>query len=99
MPLKSRSSIFWDITPYSPLKINRRFGGRCRKKPENTGSKKASACYLIPAGFLLGLLFDSEDGGEIILRNVGCFSTDYTASYPRRQKSSQPPLCRVIDDE
>jgi hypothetical protein len=25
-----------------------------------------------------------EDGGETILRNVGCNSTDYTASYPRR---------------
>jgi hypothetical protein len=22
-----KSTIFWDITPYSPLKINRRFGG------------------------------------------------------------------------
>jgi hypothetical protein len=25
-----RSSIFWDIRPYSPLKVNRRFGGTCR---------------------------------------------------------------------
>jgi hypothetical protein len=25
-----KSSIFWDITPCSPLKVNRRFGGRCR---------------------------------------------------------------------
>jgi hypothetical protein len=22
-----KSSVFWDITPYSPLKVNRRFGG------------------------------------------------------------------------
>jgi hypothetical protein len=25
-----KSSIFWDITPCSPLKVNRRFGGTCR---------------------------------------------------------------------
>jgi hypothetical protein len=24
-----KSSIFWDITPYSPLKVDRRFGGTC----------------------------------------------------------------------
>jgi hypothetical protein len=30
------------------------------------------------------LFFDPEDGGDTFLRNVGCYSTDYTASYPRR---------------
>jgi hypothetical protein len=25
-----KSSNFWDVTPYSPLKVNRRFGGTCR---------------------------------------------------------------------
>jgi hypothetical protein len=25
-----KSTIFWDITPCSPLKVNRRFGGTCR---------------------------------------------------------------------
>jgi hypothetical protein len=25
-----KSSIFWDITPCNPLRINRRFGGTCR---------------------------------------------------------------------
>jgi hypothetical protein len=28
--------------------------------------------------------FDPEDGGAVFLRNVGCYTTDYTASYPRR---------------
>jgi hypothetical protein len=28
-------------------------------------------CYLFHAGFLLGLFFDSEDGGDMFLRNVG----------------------------
>jgi hypothetical protein len=48
-----------------------------------------STCF--HAGFLLGLFFDSEDGGDIFLRNVGWLSADYTALYPRRQYSSQPP--------
>jgi hypothetical protein len=30
----------------------------------------------------------SEDGGDVLLRNVGWLSTDYTALYPRRWYSS-----------
>jgi hypothetical protein len=26
----TKSSLFWNITPYSPLKVNRHFGGTCR---------------------------------------------------------------------
>jgi hypothetical protein len=28
-----KSTVFWDITPYSPLKVNRTFGGKCRLHP------------------------------------------------------------------
>jgi hypothetical protein len=38
------------------------------------------------------IFFDSEDGGDTFLRNVGYHSTHYTASYPRRKYSSKPPL-------
>jgi hypothetical protein len=41
-----------------------------------------SACYLIHAGFFLGLFFDPEDGGNIFLRNVCRLSTGYTALCP-----------------
>jgi hypothetical protein len=30
---------------------------------------------------MLGLIFDLEDGVDMILRNVGWLSTDYTALY------------------
>jgi hypothetical protein len=30
-----------------------------------------SACYLVHARFFLGLFFDPENGGEVLLRNVG----------------------------
>jgi hypothetical protein len=51
-----KSTTFWDKKPCSPLKANRSFGG--------------SVCYLLHAGFLLGLFFDREDGDEIFLRNI-----------------------------
>jgi hypothetical protein len=43
--------------------------------------------YLLHAGFLLGLFFDPENGGDMYLRNVGWLSADYTALFPRRQNS------------
>jgi hypothetical protein len=46
------------------------------------------AIYLTHAGFLLGLFFYTENGGDMFLRNIGWLSTDYTALYPRRYKSS-----------
>jgi hypothetical protein len=39
-----------------------------------------AACF--HAGFLLGLFFHPEDGGDMFLR------TDHVALYPRRQNSS-----------
>jgi hypothetical protein len=51
------------------------------------GSQSA-VCCLLHVDFLLGLLFNPEDVGDMFLRNVGCLSPDYTALYPKRQKSS-----------
>jgi hypothetical protein len=48
------------------LKINGRFGG----KQQSLG-KKSIKHEDILAGFLVGLLFDPEDGGGIVLQNVG----------------------------
>jgi hypothetical protein len=58
-----KGSVFWDITPSSGLK----------NKP-----RKNQAFCLLYAGFLLGLFFDFEDGGDMFLRNVGPLSTDDT---------------------
>jgi hypothetical protein len=35
-------------------------------------------------GFLPGLFFHLEDGGDMFLRNFGWLSKEYTAYYPRR---------------
>jgi hypothetical protein len=67
-----KSSVFWDITPCSPVKLN----------------KRLLPCCLLHASFSLGLLSDPDDGGDMFLRNVGWLSPHYTALYPRRQNSS-----------
>jgi hypothetical protein len=65
-----KSSIFWDTTPCSPFKVNRRFG---KMSPPSSGLKNRrvllDTCF--HAGILLGLLFGPEDGGDIYLQNIG----------------------------
>jgi hypothetical protein len=41
------------------LKFNRRFG------------ESRTGCYLLHAGFMLGLLFNREDGGDMFFPNIG----------------------------
>jgi hypothetical protein len=57
------SSTLWDVKPCSALKVERRFGGTCRFH-----LSPGSACHLPHAGFLPGLLFELEAGGEMFLR-------------------------------
>jgi hypothetical protein len=47
----------------------------------------AKACCRLHTGFLLGLLFNPEDGSDIFLWNAGSLSTDHIALYPRKQTS------------
>jgi hypothetical protein len=56
-----KSPIFWDITPCSPLKVNRRFGGTCRLNFQ--GRRIDKARFLHEAG----LFFDPENEGDILL--------------------------------
>jgi hypothetical protein len=63
-----KSSFFWDATPRSPTKANRIFGGYVSfvAKDEEYAEDKTSSC-LIHAGFLLRLIFNPEDRGEMFL--------------------------------
>jgi hypothetical protein len=58
------SSIFWDSTPCNSLKPTL---WRNMSPPE-LKSKENFAFCLLYAGFLLGLLFNSEDEGDIFLQ-------------------------------
>jgi hypothetical protein len=57
----------------------------CFPKNPNFRQMVHTACYFLHDGFLLGLFFDTEDGSDMFLRNVGLVTTDYMALYPRRQ--------------
>jgi hypothetical protein len=79
-----KSFIVWDITPCSPLKVHKRFGGTYRLHlqgwiNQDASVKTALLATCFHAGSLLGLFFYPEDGGDMFLRNVGWLSTDYTA--------------------
>jgi hypothetical protein len=52
-------SIFWDITPCSPFKVNRRFG-----------EIFSSGFHLLYDGYLIGLFFDPEDRGNMFLQSL-----------------------------
>jgi hypothetical protein len=54
-----------------------------KKKPSKKLNESSSKQGFLPisclrhAGFLLGLLFDPEDGGNIFLRNTSWLSPEY----------------------
>jgi hypothetical protein len=76
-----KTPIFWDITPCSPLRVNRRFGEPCHlnlqgrtsqaKNQHEAGSKQL---WLLPG-------------------NVGSLSVDYKASHLRREENSSASCC------
>jgi hypothetical protein len=72
-----KSTVFWDITPSSPLEVNRRFGGTYRlhlqgrrmnqaRNEHKAGSSQCSACCLLYAGFFLVLFFDTSHKAVIL---------------------------------
>jgi hypothetical protein len=96
-----KSAIFWDKTPCSPLKFNRRFGGTystrlhgriSRAKYQRESRLQAGRFH---AGNLLDL-FDSEYGSHMSFRNVGWLSTGYTALYPRGMFKWNPD-CKYVE--
>jgi hypothetical protein len=68
-----KSSVFWDITLCSPLKINRNFEENM--SPPSSGSKdktnhkpaRKQVTSRASVGFSIGLFFDTEDRGDMLL--------------------------------
>jgi hypothetical protein len=46
------------------------------KQEINIKQAASRGAYLLHAGFLLALFFDTEDGGKMFFENVGLFSVD-----------------------
>jgi hypothetical protein len=71
------SSVFWDIMPYSLLKVNQHFGGAYHKQ------SRAKHC-LLPAScwFFAWPILHPEDGGDMSLQNIGWCSVDYMGYTP-----------------
>jgi hypothetical protein len=78
---------FQNVMPFSLIKVQRGSGGTYCLHPQGlakqTTSQQASS-RLYPSGCMFGLLFDTEYGGNMFLRNVGKVLPNYMASDPRR---------------
>jgi hypothetical protein len=57
-----------------------------------------ACCLLRHAGFLLGLLFNFEVGGDMFLHNISWLSVDYLALYPKRKNSSMQCFCCKVQN-
>jgi hypothetical protein len=87
---------FLDIPPYGPVKLNWRFRGIYRlhlyvqqvSQARDWFWSRQQTDLLLLVGFFLGLVFKSEYGSPLFLRNIAWLSLDYAAMSPRKQKYS-----------
>jgi hypothetical protein len=63
--------------------LEKHIGSISTRNHHEAGSKQNSSRSLLYAGFLLGLIFNPADDGDMALRNVGCLITGYAVLYPR----------------
>jgi hypothetical protein len=88
-----KSSIFWNITPRSPLEVIRSFRGTCRLHLQGRRISQAKTSLKEDSKQSRGTYEEVNnrihtEKQNMFLRNVDRFSTDYTALYPRLQNSS-----------
>jgi hypothetical protein len=75
--------IFRNVPPCSPY-MNQRFGGKYYFH--------IKSAYLLACWYLVQQIFDPEDGGNMLRRNVGSYS-DYVDTYPTRWQLSLQYKC------
>jgi hypothetical protein len=82
------NNIWWRLQSSWDMRFSQRWLRRVVSSGIWRRVVRCSACCLLHAGFLLGLLYSPEDRGDVFLPNIGWLSTDYSALYPRRHNSS-----------
>jgi hypothetical protein len=60
--------------------------------------KHCSACCLLHAAFLFGLLFNPEDGGDMLLQNASWIAPEYTTLHSRKDIFSNVLICCLFND-
>jgi hypothetical protein len=74
------SSIFWDIMPCRPLKVNRLFR---ETHHLHLQGRRISACHMFSYWFLAWLILQPWRWCQILLWRVSWLSMDYMMIYPR----------------
>jgi hypothetical protein len=82
-PMRSTFVVLYLIEEFYPLRYSVIWSVENQLVFRENMSPPPSAWYLLYVGFLLGLFFDYEDGGQMFLPNTAWLSTDYTALYCR----------------
>jgi hypothetical protein len=87
-----KTTLFWDVVQSSTVEIHRSLGRMNYfhlrdRRVSQTRNKQILNSFSV-AGYLLGLLLDSENRGIMFLRNVSELLPEYTASYHSGQYSS-----------
>jgi hypothetical protein len=76
------SVVLWEVMPWSTTQVLRRFGGmRCLHLQGRRVSKAEKDES--DARWLIGLLFNPEDGGNLSFRNVCQLLQNYVTSDPK----------------
>jgi hypothetical protein len=80
----------WERTNVSEEHVTSIFSvKKLAKQKTNMKLVAEPACYLLHAGFLLGIFFNPKDGGDIFLWNISWLPVDYNSSCPTRENSLQ----------
>jgi hypothetical protein len=88
--MKSRHAVFWDMTPCSPLKINRHFGGTYHLHLQGS-----SACHLLSPWLLACLPYSTVNMEAVCASETPVdFSGLYAVVSQKTQRSSACHLSR-----
>jgi hypothetical protein len=84
-PVVLKGSGLWNMTLCRPSKVSQSFGGTCRHRPL---APKVIQARNQHEAVNIWVARNTDEEGNIFLRDVGWLSVDYMALYPWRQNTS-----------